>query len=227
MSAFPEWWLDSALPNCFKPCTVCELLPTFVQTPVENARGGQSEEVLLPTATPCERLLEHSSVIESVKDNLRSERGRLDPLELLQRIRESQSALAALESGDLSSGPERESLDQFLAKLPELWRAGEVRPTHRQANSQPRYWRTRKDPFDGVWPELLIWLQADPEITAKSLLERLHKEYPGQFSEGQLRTLQRRIRDWRRVMARELVYVCLDEKDAADQTMVIGAATAG
>jgi Integrase core domain len=96
-------------------------------------------------------------------------------LELLQRIREGQAALAALGSGDLGSGPGRESLEQFLAKLPELWREGEARPTHRQGASEPRSWRTRKDPFDGVWTEILAWLQGNPEATAKSLLARLHR----------------------------------------------------
>jgi hypothetical protein len=81
--------------------------------------------------------------------------------------------------------------------------------------ARPRHWRTGKDPFEGAWPEILLWLQADPEATAKSLFERLDREYPGRFPEGQLRTLQRRIREWRRVMARELVATCLGKKDSA------------
>jgi hypothetical protein len=125
----------------------------------------------------------------------------------------------------MGSGPGRESLEQFLAKLPELWRNGEARPTHRSGNSRPRSWRTRKDPFDGVWPEILLWLQENPEATAKSLLERLDREYPGRFPEGQLRTLQRRIREWRHLMARKLVYACLDErgKEAGADPVVVGA----
>jgi hypothetical protein len=161
---------------------------------------------------------------EAAKERLRSESGRLDPLELLQRIRESQSALAALSSGDLGNGPERESLEQFLAKLPDLWREGEARPTHRGEDAEPRSWRTRKDPFESVWPEILLWLQKNPEATAKSLLEQLHEKYPEQFPQRQLRTLQRRIRDWRRVMARELVYTCMDGKQASESPMVIGVA---
>ena len=81
-------------------------------------------------ATPCDGLLAHPSVSIAVKEALRAERAALDPAELLHQIREAQSALAALCSGDLGHGPERESLDEFPAKLPELWRAGEVRPTH-------------------------------------------------------------------------------------------------
>jgi hypothetical protein len=66
-----------------------------------------------------------------------------------------------------------------------------------------------------VWPEILVWLQESPDATAKSLFERLEGAYPGAFSAGQLRTLQRRIRDWRRVMARKLVYTG-GELDATD-----------
>ena len=185
--------------------------------------GAKVKKVYHKPATPCERLLGHAAVAEAVKEALRAERDRLDPLALLQRIREGQTALAALGSGELGSGPGRESLDQFLAKLPELWRAGEARPTHRQGDRQPRAWRTRKDPFEGVWPEILRWLQADPDATAKSLLARLQQAYPGRFPEGQLRTLQRRIGEWRRVMARELVQGCGRGKGAAGEARVVGA----
>jgi hypothetical protein len=189
----------------------------------KKREGAKVKKFYHKPATPCERLLEHASVAEANKERLRSERGPLDPLELLHRIRESQSALATLGSGELGSGLGRENLEQFLAKLPELWRKGEVRPTHRQGASQPHSWRTRKDPFEGVWPEILLWLQETPDATATSLWDRLQKEYPGRFPEGQVRTLQRRIREWRRVMARELVYACMDGKGAGAKPVVIGA----
>src|SRR5262249_52860031 len=147
----------------------------------KTREGAKVKKVYHQPATPCERLLAHPGVPDAVKDQLRAERGRLDPLELLHRIREGQAALAALASGELGNGPGRESLEQFRAKLPELWRDGEARPTHRREASQPRTWRTRKDPYEGVWPELLLWLQEDPEATAKALLERLDQKYPGRF----------------------------------------------
>ena len=139
-------------------------------------------------ATPCDRLLARASVSTAAKEALGAELASLDPLEILHQIREGQAALAALSSDDLNQGPERESLEAFLAKLPGLWREGEARPTHRSAAATARWWRTRKDPFETVWPEILLWLQQDPESTAKSLIERLQREYPGQFAEGQLRT---------------------------------------
>ena len=62
----------------------------------------------------------------------------------------------------------------------------------------PRTWRTRKDPFEKVWPELRIRLQVNPAQTAKALFDDLRRRHPGQLHTGQLRTLQRRVREWRR-----------------------------
>ena len=52
-------------------------------------------------------------------------------------------------------------LSKFLAKLPRLWRQGEVRPTHAARMRGPRHWRTGKDPFEGVCGNVLVWLQAE------------------------------------------------------------------
>lgn len=158
---------------------------------------------MLRSENTCSQQARHTA-----KERLRSESERLDPLELLHRIREAQAVLAALASEAPGRAPGRQSPELFLAKLPELCREGEARPTHRQGLAQARTWRTRKEPFDGVWSEILMWLQEHPEDTAKSLFERLGRAYAGRFSEGQLRTLQRRIRAWRQLMARELIYAC-------------------
>jgi hypothetical protein len=58
-------------------------------------------------------------------------------------------------------------------------------------------WRTRADPFLTVWPELGTMLQINPGLEAKTLFGYLLRKYPGGFEEGQLRTLQRRVRIWR------------------------------
>ena len=171
----------------------------------KTREGAKVKKRYHKPATPCDRLLVHASISAATRESLRAEQACLDPLDLLHRIREGQAAMVTIRSGDLSHGPERDNLEEFLAKLPELWRDGEVRPTHRSEPSTPRDWRTRTDPFEGVWPEILSWLQADPDATAKSLMDRLHQQFPGQFPNGQLRTLQRRIREWRRTMARTLV----------------------
>jgi len=60
-----------------------------------------------------------------------------------------------------------------------------------------RTWRTRADPFEESWIELREMLASSPGLEAKKLYDDLQTRSPGRFSEGQLRTLQRRIRRWR------------------------------
>jgi hypothetical protein len=68
------------------------------------------------------------------------------------------------------------------------------------ATKQPRDWRTRPDPFAGVWAtdvEPLLQRDLKGVLEAKLVLEVLRTRYPEQFQPGQARTLQRRFRDWR------------------------------
>jgi hypothetical protein len=60
-----------------------------------------------------------------------------------------------------------------------------------------RQWRTREDPFHEVWEAVQLQIQESPGLEAKTLFEWLQREYPGRFSDGQIRTLQRRIKLWR------------------------------
>lgn len=58
-------------------------------------------------------------------------------------------------------------------------------------------WRTRPDPFEDVWSQVEEQLRLNPRLQAKTLFRWLQREHPGQFQDGQLRTLQRRIKQWR------------------------------
>ena len=60
-------------------------------------------------------------------------------------------------------------------------------------------------------------------MTAKDLFEHLQHEHPERFPDGQLRTLQRRVREWRQVMARKLVYACTDENGQITEIEPVGA----
>ena len=62
---------------------------------------------------------------------------------------------------------------------------------------QARSYRTRADPFAKDWAEVEKKLEGAPELEAKTLFEWLSERDGVQYQEGQLRTLQRRIRDWR------------------------------
>jgi hypothetical protein len=63
----------------------------------------------------------------------------------------------------------------------------------------PHTWRTREDPFSEVWDEVRAHLEINPGLEAKTLFEDLQRRYPGRFQDGQLRTLQRRVKTWRAV----------------------------
>lgn len=60
-----------------------------------------------------------------------------------------------------------------------------------------RDWRTRDDPFDDVWDKVLPFLENNESLEAKTLFEHLQRENPGIFDDGQLRTFQRRVKNWR------------------------------
>lgn len=62
---------------------------------------------------------------------------------------------------------------------------------------QKHEWRTRPDPFAAVWEEMRQRLEVEPGLQAKTLFEHLQQTEPGRFADGQLRTLQRKIKQWR------------------------------
>jgi hypothetical protein len=63
--------------------------------------------------------------------------------------------------------------------------------------NKPRDWRTREDPFADVWPEAEALVKEAPGLEALTVFQELQRRYPGKYQDGQLRTLQRRIRIWR------------------------------
>ena len=65
---------------------------------------------------------------------------------------------------------------------------------------RPRSWRTRLDPFAEAWEKEIVPLLARDAagvLQATTVFDVLEERSPGRFGHGQLRTLQRRIRDWR------------------------------
>ena len=60
-----------------------------------------------------------------------------------------------------------------------------------------RDYRTREDPFDKDWPWVESLLKDSPGLEAKIIFEGLQRKAPGRYQDGQLRTLQRHIKQWR------------------------------
>jgi hypothetical protein len=70
--------------------------------------------------------------------------------------------------------------------------------SHLPSQRPERNWRTRPDPLEAVWDsEVVPLLQTDARLNAVTLLEELQRRYPGQWDSSVLRTLQRRVRQWR------------------------------
>jgi len=67
-----------------------------------------------------------------------------------------------------------------------------------------RHWRTRADPLGSVWEsEVIPMLESAPALMAITVLEELQRRHPGQFADSLLRTLQRRVRQWRALNGQE------------------------
>lgn len=62
---------------------------------------------------------------------------------------------------------------------------------------RPRTYRTRKDPLADLWQKVQERLEAEPRLHAKTLFDWLQKEHPGQLSQSQRRTFERRVQHWR------------------------------
>lgn len=97
---------------------------------------------------------------------------------------------------------QRQKASQQLAAA----RAGfSVRTAHRIEHGchqpkchQPRTGRTRPDPLVDVWQsELVPLLRRAPALRPMTLWEYLQQKYPGQYPHSVMRTLQRRVQQWK------------------------------
>jgi hypothetical protein len=161
----------------------------------------------------------------------------LDPVRLLHQLETLQEALwrhALFRSrvGPPSSAPSALRFDLRTFGLggdeaPRDAAAGQASGTRQrrkyrrtEKSKGPRTYRTRKDPFEAVWDEVCQWLVVQPERTGRSVFDELQQRYPGQFADGQLRTLQHHIQIWR---ARTVLTFAdenwLDEVVGAEQSL--------
>ena len=58
-------------------------------------------------------------------------------------------------------------------------------------------WPTREDPFRQDWPIILEMLELNSGLEAKTVFEYLCRDLARDYQENQLRTLQRRFKNWR------------------------------
>ena len=80
-----------------------------------------------------------------------------------------------------------------------------------------RKYRTRKDPFNGLFEQHLVpLLEANPALQPITLLEVLEEKAPNQFDHSHLRTLQRKVKKWRAKQGPEQEVMFLQRHIAGD-----------
>ncbi|KAB2677738.1 MULTISPECIES: integrase catalytic domain-containing protein [Brucella/Ochrobactrum group] len=166
--------------------------------------GAFVKKTYYPPATPCQRLIADDRTPAEVRDRLTDICRQLDPVKLLRDIRLAQQQFVdvAGEASHLTVTPE---IEAFLASLRHAWTEGEVRPT---ARTKPKLRRERRrpDPLLRVNDELRLWFDEEPWRTGRQLLERLQERYPDEYPDQLLRTVQRRVKEWRREKAHVMIF---------------------
>jgi hypothetical protein len=69
---------------------------------------------------------------------------------------------------------------------------------HQPQRGKPRHWRTREDPYAEVWEqEIVPLLEKEPQLRPTTIFEHLQSKYPDKYDRSKLRTLQKRVREWK------------------------------
>ena len=158
-------------------------------------------------ATPAQRLLEDPRTPSAVSERVAELGATLDPIRLLRQMRADQQRVVDIADQPTANreDPAAPPLEQFLAGLRTAWADGEARPTA-MPPGKPKRERRRPDPLVKVTGQLRDWFEAEPWSTSRQLLEKLQAAHPGEYPDNLLRTLQRRVKVWRREKATEMVF---------------------
>ena len=106
----------------------------------------------------------------------------------VRKLKKYLSQGKTLEVSAARSGMDEKTARKYRdqAELPSEIRAG-----------RSREWRTREDLFQEAWEIVKPLLEINNGLEAKTLFQYLQREYPSRYSDGQLRTFQRRVKNWR------------------------------
>jgi len=168
----------------------------------KTRQGGKVSKQYDEALTPYQRIARSSDVSEATKERLKAEYLTLDPVYLMAELTRLQASLwsfawsqnGLVEIDDISL-VEPVALDQFSSAPNVCDHFRYKKPKDKR--SLPRNYRTRKDPFEKVWNEIQLKLELQPESYAREIIEWLSEKHPGQYTNSQVRTLQRRINEWR------------------------------
>jgi hypothetical protein len=180
-------------------CVSASLFVNFFQSSFrlkeKHRLGSRIVKHYRAPGTPHARLLASNALPEPERAHLSQLAESLDPLQLLDEVRRMRSHLALLAAGfqlDAITPRRLGTGEEPLAPA-----SPQAEPAFQEAPSRARNWRTHEDAFEAAWPTLQAWIHADPTQTGKAIFDRLQREFPGVYREGQLRSLQRRLKGLR------------------------------
>ncbi len=203
-----------------------------VKLQAKQREGSRVRRVYDVARTPFQRVVASGVLDPTTQRRLETIAQALDPVRLLRQIQTLQDALwrhAILPPSAMTAHttPDAVRFDVGACSTPDDGEAveegkdvGTPEPGRRRYRRTPRTlgprtYRTRPDPFAAVWDEVRQELEAQPERTAKAAFQALQQRYPGQFPDVQLRTLQRRVKDWRAQMI-----VTFDEQWLSEDSVI-------
>lgn len=159
--------------------------------------------------TPFQRLLRSGRLSVESERQLRMQYERLDPILLQKKMKMLQEKFWSyawtsekqieVEPGDTQNLESRRNELVTPSLFSGIRRYRRTKKPRKKLG--PRTYRTRKDPFEHAWSGIRFKLELNHHQTAKELLEKLIKTHPGQYKSKSLRTLQRRVAEWRRSQA--------------------------
>src|SRR6266516_6095440 len=194
--------------NCFQPS---------MKLHTKQREGSKVRRTNDQAQTPMQRLLASGELAAVKHQELVRVTQALDPLRLVHQLEHLQKALwqhaiapspspertlpaSTLPFSVQLCSEEKVPAEGITASHPSLLKKERRRKYLK--SGRPHDWRTREDPFEGLWEQITSWLVANPERTGVDIFNELQHLYPGRFRSTQVRTLQRGIQ---KIRARLLV----------------------
>ena len=180
--------------------------------------GGRTTKKYDKAQTPCQRLLSSKNISQECKEKLSVQYESLDPVNLLERLKKCQEKFwkyawsvekndykapkVSLPTNPQNCSQQESTKEKRINNFETEDQGGLLNQKYRRTRKPrklitPRTWRTRKDPFERVWDNMRLQLELSPHLTSKSLLDGLMQQHPAEFNYKYLRTLQRRVAEWR------------------------------
>ena len=212
----------------YKLYKVLRLYINFFQPSLKLASkmrdGAKVTKKYYKAKTPYQRLVDSDHITAIIKEKLRKQYEKLDPVMLLKDLEKLQDNFwqHAVQANQATHSIESaNSIDKVNHKKLKILKTKKIKKLHinssnteqeTSSESHVRYYKNTKKAekkklapqlriktsiIDKEWDMISSRLEQNPELTAKGLLRILVEENPEQFSMTLKRTMQRRVAEWR------------------------------